>query len=202
MYIIYDHLIAVLIAGFIFLILVQVKMQGQETQVESVRFYAGHKHMINFVDTIKRDFQNIGSGLNFDDQMIVSYTWDETEKSFAFLGRVDTTAGASVELIKYQLVEIPSNSSNCGTEQCYEVQRLVHDGISYQLAGKSAESITGFEIQLYKGNGSPVGADLDETRQIFVQVAGISPLGQDDIIQKSRWQSRLYPANLTLKDQG
>ncbi len=200
MLLLYDHILAVFIGGIIFLMIVQLQQTGQQAQVETTRYYANRTQMVAFIETLQRDFQNIGAGVNPSDQKIVSYSWNSTEKSIEFLATVDTTAGASVELIKYQLLSVPSEESPCEEVECYEVQRFVHDGTAYQPDGKSMNTLTDFEIQLRTWNGSPVGANLDDTREILVRVTALSPMGEEGIIKRSRWQTQFRPINLTLQN--
>lgn len=199
MNLLYDHLLSVIIAGIIFMVMVQLRWTGQQAQVETTRYYAGRTQMIAFIETLQRDFQNVGAGVNPTSPMITAYTWNGTEKSIEFLATVDTTAGAPVELIKYHLIAV-TGQSICGQVQCYELQRYVHTGSTYQPNGKSMSTLTEFEIQLYEGDGSPVGANLNDAREIQVRVAALSPMGEEGIIKRSRWQTRFQPVNLTLKD--
>ena len=199
MHLLLDHLLAVFIAGIIFLLLVQLQRSGQQIQVETTRHYAKRTQMVTFIETVQRDFQNVGAGVDPSNEMIVSYSWNTTEKSIEFLATVDTTAGAPVELIKYQLLSVPTGESHCEEVQCYEVQRFVHDGTAYQADGKSMNTLTDFEIQLRTWNGTPVGTNLDETRQIDVRVAALSPMGGEGVVKRSRWQTLFRPINLTLQ---
>ena len=199
MYLLYDHLLSIIVAGVIFLVLVQVQLTGQQTQVETTRYYAKRTQMVAFIETVQRDFQNIGAGVDPATQMIVSYTWNSTEQSIEFLATVDTTAGAPVELIKYQRLSVPTEQSHCEEEvPCYEVQRFVHDGSAYQPDGKSMNTLTDFKIELRTWNGTPVVANLDETRQIAVRMAALSPMGREEVVKRSRWQTLFRPINLTL----
>ena len=200
MHVLYDHALAVFIGGLIFLVLIQLQQTGQQAQVETTRYYANRTQMVTFIETLQRDFQNIGAGVNPSDQKIVSFSWNNTEKSIEFRARVDTTAGAPVELIKYQLLPVPTEESSCEEVECYEVQRFVHDGIAYQADGKSMNTLTDFEIELRTWNGTPVGANLDDTREILVRVAALSPLGEAAVIKRSRWQTQLRPISLTLQN--
>ncbi len=198
MHLLLDHLLAIFIAGFIFLLLVQLQRTGQEIQVDTTRHYAKRTQMVTFIETVQRDFQNVGAGVDPSNQMIVSYSWNTTEKSIEFLARVDTTAGAPVELIKYQRLSVPTEQSHCEEEvPCYEVQRFVHNGTAYQPDGKSMNTLTDFEIELRTWTGTPVGANLDETRQIVVRVATLSPMGPEEVVKQSRWQTLFRPMNLT-----
>ena len=197
MHILYDHLVAVLVAGIIFMVLVQVQLTGQQALVETTHHYTNRTKMISFVETVKQDFQNVGAGVDPSNQMIVSYTWNGTDKSIEFLARVDTTAGAPVELIKYQLLPVPTEESHCEEVSCYQVQRFVHDGAAYQPDGKSMNTLTDFEIELRTWNGTPVGVNLDETRQIVVRMAALSPKGLEEVVKQSRWQTLFRPMNLT-----
>ena len=199
MLLLYDHLVALLIGGIIFLVLVQMQQTGIQAQVEVTRYYASRTQMVGFIETLQRDFQNVGAGVDPFDQKIMSFSWDDTEKSIEFLATVDTTAGAPVELIKYQLLSVPEEESPCENVECYELQRFVHDGTAYQPDGKSMNTLTDFEIQLRMWNGLPV-VDLDDTREIFVRVAALSPLGEGGFIKRSRWQTQFRPINLTLQN--
>lgn len=202
----FDHLTAVMISGLIILVAVQVQRTSQDTQVETTRYYANRTHLVAFIDMLERDFQNIGSGVDPAQPMILDFSWTDSQKYLEFRATVDTTASAPVEQIKYQLV--PTHLVDMGQEgtpemvQCYELQRLVYDPVAldYQLDGKSAETLTDFEIELRTGAGYPVGANLDETRAILVRVGALSPLGVDRITERTRWQTRFQPVNLTLKD--
>ncbi len=197
MHLIYDHLVAVLIAGIIFMVLIQVQWTSQQALVESTHHYTNRTKIISFVETVKQDFQNVGAGVDPSDQMIVSYTWNGSDKSIEFLARIDTTAWAPVELIKYQLLSVPTEESHCEEVSCYQVQRFVHDGAAYQPDGKSMNTLTDFEIELRTWNGTPVGINLDETRQIVVRMAALSPKGLEEVVKQSRWQTLFRPMNLT-----
>ena len=60
-------------------------------------------------------------------------------------------------------------------------------------------TLTDFEIELRTWNGTPVGGNLDETRQIVVRMAALSPKGLEEVVKQSRWQTLFRPMNLTLQ---
>lgn len=204
MHFLYDHLSTLLIAGIIFLALIQLTRDGQQVQMESTQYYANRTHMVTLVETLQRDFQNLGAGVAPTDPMILSYSWTESDKSIEFLATLDTTATAPVEQIKYQLVPTPTQAliPSCLEQgvQCYEIQRFLYDGTAYQSDGGSVSTITDFALELRTASGSSVGADPNAAREIFVRVAAFSPMGKDGIIGQSRWQTRFQPLNLHMRD--
>lgn len=199
-----DHISAILIAGVIFLMLIVLKFEGQEAQVDTTQYYANRTHMISLIETLQRDFQNLGSGVAPDEAMILGYSWTESDKSLEFRATLDTTLAAPVERIKYQLVPTPTADllPACldETVQCYEIHRFLYDGTTYHLDGKSVNTITAFTIELLTANGNVVGIDPNAAREIFVQVAALSPMGEDQIIGQTRWQTRFHPLNLHMRD--
>ncbi len=139
------------------------------------------------------------------EDIIEDYVWDDDEKYLTFRTVVDTTAGATAKPVQYKLV--PSRTvtveenGEATSVQCYEVQRLVFDGMIWEADGKSPDTVVEFEIELLDDRGDPLGADLSKTRQILVRVAAISPMGQDEVIRKTRWQTTFHPINLALLDR-
>lgn len=203
---VFDHLTAIVISIVIFGVLIAMQIRVQESQVDATRHYANRTHMVSFIDVLERDLHNLGAGVDPADPMIVDYSWSGSPKFIEFQTIVDTAATATAELIRYELV--PTDTVDVGANgtidmvPCYELRRFVYDpiGSQYQLDGKSQERLTDFEIELRDGSGSPIGANLNDTRMIQVRIAAISPLGADQIVQRSRWQTLFQPINLRLKD--
>ena len=203
---VFDHLTAIVISIVIFGVLVAMQVRVQESQIDATRHYANRTHLVSFIDFLERDLPNIGAGVDPADPMILDYSWSGSNKFIEFQAIVDTAATAPVEQIKYELV--PTQTVDVGIDgtidmvQCYELRRFVYDPIAmlYELDGKSQELLTDFEIELLDASGSPIGADLNDTRMIQVRIGALSPLGPDQIIQRTRWQTLFLPINLRLKD--
>ncbi len=206
MHVIYDNLIAVLISGFLLLILVQLNRSGNEARVDSTRYYAGRIQATAFTETLQRDFRNIGSGVDAAQTMIDAFQWDSNDKYIEFYTTVGSGAGAPVEQIRYEVENAPdcqtrvSRNATPDPIPCFRVDRSVWDGTQFVKDGGSMDTLTEFEIELRDGNGTSVAGNLDDTREITLQMVAMSPLGEERIIKRMRWQTRFHPFNLTRKD--
>ena len=59
MHFLLDNLIATLVAGSVFLILIGINHRNQQAAFEAVNFYAMRQQQIAFIDMLKRDMQNV-----------------------------------------------------------------------------------------------------------------------------------------------
>jgi len=201
MHVIYDNLIAILISGFLLTLIVQLTRDSNENRLDTTRYYASRVQSAAFIETIQRDFRNLGAGVDAAQPMITGFTWDNTQKTFEFKAALNPAVPTQVDEIKYELNEVPSAENVCPST-CYELKRYVKKSGSYVHDGGSMASIAEFAIVLRDGGGTvlPVGANLDDTREIEVRMAALSPFGEDRIIKRTRWQTRFKPVNLIRKD--
>jgi len=211
MHVIYDNLIAVLISGFLLLILVQLNRNGNQTRVNTTRYYAGRAQATSFIETLQRDFRNIGSGVDAADDMISAFQWDQVDTFIEFYATIEPdpeppAAPAPVKRIRYEKVSAPdcqtrvSRTAPPVTIPCFRVVRSVYDGTQFVEEGGSMDTITDFAIDVRRANGASAASNLEEARAIVVRMEALSPLGEDGIIKRTRWQTRLQPTNLTRKD--
>ena len=211
MQVIFDNLIAVLISGFLLLMLVQLNRNGNQARVNTTRYYAGHVQATSFIETLQRDFRNIGSGVDAADAMINAFQWDDDDTFIEFYATIQpdtipTAPPAPVELIRYEKVAVPdcqtrvSRYAQPDPIPCFRVDRSVWDGTQFVKEGGSMDTLTEFKIEIRDGNGANASGNPDDTREIVVRMAALSPLGEDGIIKRTRWQTRLQPTNLTRKD--
>lgn len=201
MHVIYDNLLAVLISGFLLTVLMQLSIDSNETRVDSTRYYANRVQSTAFIETMQRDFRNIGAGVDAAQTMVVSFSWTSFPRSLEFKAALATTPSPPVEEIKYEIDVVPSSQSTCGNVTCYEIKRYRKDGGTYVYDGGSQATITKFDIKLKDGDDLEVGSgNLDDTRKIEVSLTALSPFGDNDLMKHTRWQSRLQPVNLLRKD--
>ena len=204
MHVIYDNLIAVLISGFLLLILVQLNRNGNQARVDTTRYYAGRAQATSFIETLQRDFRNIGSGVDATDAMISAFQWDDVDKFIEFYATIEPDP-APVKHIRYKKVSAPDceildENGEPASTPCFQVVRFVYDGTQWVEKGGSMETLTKFKIEIRDGNGANASGNPDDTREIAVQMVALSPLGEDGIIKRTRWQTQLRPTNLTRKD--
>ena len=200
----FDHLTAILIAGMLTLMIFSLQKTNQESQLEATQYYAGRTHVVAMVDMLERDFRNIGAGVDSSDPMILGYQWNNTDRYIEFVATVDTTIAATPDSLKYVLapsktVQITLDDS-LQTVQCFELQRHIFDGSTYVIDGLSMDTILDMDIELSLTGGAPIGADLNETREITIKVTALSPMGVGKIIQRFRWQTTFKPYHLLLKN--
>ena len=169
------------------------------SSVDATQYYANRQHTLSFVETIERDMRNLGSGVDPVDPMIISYQWDATSKIFEFVTLSDTTEYSLTAKVKY--VVTPVDSVADSDESHYQVSRWIMSGGAYSQDGGSAPTLLNIEISLLDATGTQVAAgSIEDTRIIDVTIQATSPLGDENIVGVSTWQSRYRPTNLGLKD--
>ncbi len=85
--------------------------------------------------------------------------------------------------------------TNGATVPTYLVERRVGGAAS----GESFDSVTGFTVGLLDSNLQPVpagSATYHPVRYVNVDVAMVSPLGTEGVIEQTRWAKRFRPVNL------
>jgi len=177
MQIIFDHLAAVIIGGIVILILVAVNLRSRMVEVEATNHYALRAKQLVFVETVKRDMQNMTE--------VVSITEDSITGTFVFQALTDPD-DSNPHQVTYQRVLVESRDSI----NLYHVNRLV-DGVS---DGGSSATITGWDIVARNEEGIQV-ADADDARQIYIFFEVVKPYAKDelDTIESSRWESTFRP---------
>lgn len=191
----HDHIIAGLVGSIVLLLIISIQHRGHEANIEAGLFYANRAQTLGLIEMIERDFPNIGSGVEPGSQpMLADYAWTEQERYFEFLATVDSTADAPVERIRYEVVPAQAEACTRAQVDCFEVRRLVWNGSSFAVSGRSQSTLTDFEIQLL-----PTPTALESVREVDVRFAAISPLGEDQITRRTTWQTRYTPFSLSLQ---
>ena len=152
-----DHLAAVVITGFIILIIGAVSFRGQSASIDSTQYYAQKRMLLDLVQMAERDFSNIGSGSTSPGTAVISFDTTGALKHFAFRARPDSIAVPNFILtapstIRYEWEEAGTVALTSGDTQAYTVRRLV-DG---NLAGRSTGYITSFNIDFFAAGKADV----------------------------------------------
>lgn len=195
-----DHLAAVVITGFVILILGTVSFRGQSASIDSTQYFAQKRMLLDLVQMVERDFSNIGSGGTAPGTAVISFDTLGTVKNFTFRARPDSIAVPNFILtapstIRYEWQQAGTVALRTGNVTTYTLRRLV-DG---NLAGSSTGYITSFDIDFFAPGGTPVAATVDSMRVVRLDVAAVSPLGRGNNIEQSRWTKVFRPVNLTRK---
>lgn len=177
MQIIFDHLAATIIAGIVILMLTAVNLRSRMVSIEASNHYALRNNQLVFVETIKRDMQNVTE--------VSSITEDPETSSFIFQALTDPD-DPDAHQVTYQRVWVESR----GAVNLYRLNRLV-DGIS---AGGSMATITNWDIVARNEDGIQV-TDTDDARQIYIcfDITKSFQNGDQDSIESSRWESTFRP---------
>jgi hypothetical protein len=195
-----DHIAAVVITGFIILILGAVSFRSQSASIDSTQYFAQKRMLLDLVQMAERDFANIGSGATAPGTAVISFDTSGTVKHFSFRARPDSIAVPNYILsapstIRYEWQEAGTAALRTGEVKTYTLRRLV-DG---NLDGRSSGYITSFDLDFFAPGGTSVPATADSMRAIRLDVTAVSPLGRGNKIEQSTWTKVFRPVNLTRK---
>jgi hypothetical protein len=204
-----DHIAAVVITGFIILILAAISFRGQTSSIDSVQYYAQKRNLLDLVQWTERDFTNIGAGVVPVTSAIQAGDLDTTGTAacagagmqcsyFQFRARADSS-DAAPSLIRYEWEQVGTHELDAGTVPAYAVRRFLGPaaGPANNLSGQSAGYISAFRIDFFAKGGTPVAPEVDSMRVVRVDVKAVSPLGPTENIQQSQWTKVFRPVNLT-----
>lgn len=175
MQLIFDNLVAVMIAGVLFLVLVGVNQRSRLVAIESSSYYALKQQELNFVDMLKRDMQNVTS--------LQSAKEDPVTLEFQFEARTDPSDTTRHSVLYRRVYQTERDG-----DSLYQVRRFV-DGTS---DGGSMSTIVTWEIVGQNDEGVAV-TDVANARQIFVRFEAVNPFEAGDTIDKSRWEATFRP---------
>lgn len=185
MHLIFDNLVAIMVAGMLFLMLVGVNQRSRLSAVESSSYYAMKQQELNFVETLKRDMQNITA--------LQTTKEDPTTLTFSFKARTDPSDTTS-KTILYDRVYMGQQAD----DSLYQVRRYVNGAGD----GGSMSTLVAWKIVAQNEEGVAV-SDVANARQIFVRFEAISPFQANDDVDgsfktgrtfdKSRWEATFRP---------
>ncbi len=177
MQLILDNIVATMIAGVLFLVLVAVNQRSRMAAVETSNYYALKQQELTFVETLKRDMQNVTD--------LQSVKEDPMTLEFRFKARTDP-ADTTRQDVAYRRVYKGVRDGL----PLYQVQRIV----AGQPDGGSMSTIVKWEIVgQSEDGGSCVAASC---RQIYVRFEAINPFQQGETVDRSRWEATFRPTQL------
>lgn len=203
-----DHLAAVVITGFLILVLGAISFRGQTTSIDSTQYFAQKQLLLDLVQFTERDFTNIGAGFNpavdavqagdFDTSGTAACTGGGTQCSFfQFRARADSSDIAP-SLIRYEWRQVGTHDLTAGTVPAYELRRMTGPvaGPANTLSGQSSGYITRFRLDFFAPAGTSVAPQVDSMRVVQVDVTAVSPLGISENVEQSQWTRTFRPVNL------
>lgn len=187
-----DHIAAVMITGIILLVILATQYAGQQTNIDATQYYDVKTRMLDLVESIERDFTNLGSGIDSVKFAIQSFDTTGVPASISFAARTDST-DPSAHIITYQWEVDGSVTLKDTTVSTFTVRRLI-DGI---VSGMSTGSITLLRIDLLRADSLNVGVNYANTRLINVILRASSTLGTNEQVEQSSWRKQFRPVNMT-----
>lgn len=175
MQLIFDNIVAIMIGGVLFLILVGVNQRSRVAAVESSAYYALKQQELNFIETLKRDMQNVTN--------LQSVEEDPGTLEFQFQARTDPSDTTRRTIVYRRVFQ-----EERGGHDLYQVQRRV-DG---SPEGGSMATIVTWDIVAQNEEGVEV-ADVANARQVFVRFEAVNPFQESDTIDRSRWEATFRP---------
>lgn len=183
---IYDHLIASILGGVIFFILVVVHLRGGETTRDQTRYYSAKTHLLRVTEMIEHDFANIGAGVAPNDPVFIT----KDEETFVFMALVEPQDEAASK-ITYRRVATDVVKIAGEEVQHYEIHRLVDD----VLTGRSPATLRAFDVELWDDDHQ-ITTTFTDVAAVHVQFEVASLFGGDDQLHAARWNRTFRPANL------
>jgi hypothetical protein len=176
-----DNLVATVVAGMIFMIMVGVNHRNQQAVVEATNFYALRKQQLAFVDVLKRDLKNV---IRAED--LAQHPSDST---FAFVAWSDSTHTAQSR-IEYRQKWVGRRD----TVDLYQIRRFeqpVPAGVKTP-AGASMPTVTDWKIEARNAVSLPA-ADTAAVRQFYVVFEVTAPFRSGDTVNRTRWEVSYRP---------
>lgn len=174
MHFLLDNLVATIIAGSIFLILIGVNHRNQQAAFESVNFYAMRQQQISFVDLLKRDMQNV-TRLESTQEVGNDFTMFVTEPNTSDEVRV-----------------IYRREAVSGTDY-YRIRRLVEVTPGTLVPqGRSSETVALWHIRARNSSSQPVNS-VEAATQVYVRFEMGAPFREGKVVQRARWDAAFRP---------
>ena len=99
-----DHIAAVLITTILLLVIMATQFAGQQTNIDATQYYDAKIRLLDLVQSVERDFTNIGSGLDSVKFAIQEFDTVSVPARITFAARTDSTIPGS-QLVTYQWEE-------------------------------------------------------------------------------------------------
>jgi hypothetical protein len=192
-----DHIAAVVISGIILLVIIATQYRGQQTNIDATQFYDSRIRLLDMVQSVERDFTNMGSGVDSVQYAISSFDTLSSPATISFFARTDST-DFNPHTVTYQWESTDSLTLKDKTKiPTYTVKRLI-DG---NMSGQSVGAITGFRVDLLTRDSLAVNANFKDVRFVNVLLRVASTLGTNAQVEETNWRKQFRPMNMTREQE-
>jgi hypothetical protein len=222
------YLVAIAVSGVVILLVAKTSMDGQETAINAQTFQMVKKRQFAAIQTIERDFRNIGASkrnvsnaitaldttCTTSDWCTVSF-WtrvdDDTLLNDPNLGLVNPANRDSIEVEyswRYEFADAGLISDyDLDAMDAMKAVTLLNWRRRIRPAGgawattNELHTLVDFKVRPFNlvGSITTVGSLV---RQFYIEVEALTPRGMNkDNVDVSRWETYVRPANLTRLDQ-
>jgi len=191
-----DHIAATMIAGLLLLVILATQFAGQQTNIDATQYYDAKIRLLDLVQSVERDFTNIGSGIDSVKSAIQEFDTLSVPAHISFAARTDSTI-PDWQLVTYQWEETGSVTlKDYSTIPTFTVQRLINGAVS----GTSTGAITGFRVDLLRADSISITTNFEDMRLVNVIMSTASTLGTNEQVEQCQWRKQFRPMNMT-RDQ-
>jgi hypothetical protein len=188
-----DHLAAVVIGAAIIMMLAALNIRGQRSSIETVQYSAARTAAVTLTSVLEQDIMNIGAGQLRIGSTDLSLNKNANPPYVEFRTRPDRSSSSSA-MVRYTWEEDGSVIINGQSTPTYKMKRTVN-GQDMPISGNI---ITSFDIEFLRRFGDtwePAVSPI-QTRRIDISLTLVSPLGQGDLVEETRWERQILPVNL------
>lgn len=194
-----DHTAAVIIGGSILFILAALSLRSQASTIEATQVDLAKTELRSLIDLVEQDFNNMGSGMTYPNEntpnrVIRTFGTASGYTAMSFYSLEDPIGLPDTVLVTYRWRQQGSVTLPDGTStEAYEVQREVGSTTA------RFEKVTAFSIDLTRKDFTPIpleATDLEEARYIDIEIAMVSPVGVEALLEQTRWSKQFRPMNL------
>ncbi|MFQ5569592.1 MAG: hypothetical protein ACE5G0_07945 [Rhodothermales bacterium] len=164
----YDHIVAILIGGVIFLVLFNVQQRVQVSSVERSMMYMAKAGTLDLAGFLERDLMNAGFNTPPVETGILEHRTQAGGLTDTLMFWGVGASGARTR-IAYGVSAVDSAYIDGEIVPLYELRRYERRGATFVRAGGSTPTLTRFKIDLLTSGNTPT--DISTAKRIRVRLA-------------------------------
>ena len=182
MFILFDNLLAAIIASVIFLILISVNMRISEMGVDEVSNYMAKRYGTDLAEWMEEDLLRLGEGIEDFSEDTFENPIDSANMTKSFTFYRDSVSTGRLA-IRYDL-EYVAKGDVAGEEvNLFRVQRYEKlEGGAWKFTGGAVPLISYFEVDMLDRNAQPVSSpksNRDRVRNTRIRFTVVTPFQTD-----------------------
>ena len=181
----YDHIIALLVAGMTILLLWNVQQRAQRMTVERTMMYQSKNELLEVATMLERDLSNAGYGTSPVEPAVLYYSENEDgiTDSLIFWG---LGANGKRTRIAYGVRERGTADLDGEERTLYHLQRYERRGSQFEPEGQSAPTLTRFGITLLDNQNQETEPDKARRFRARYAVAVLPKFDSDTYLRGYR----------------